>query len=141
MLIRLFQSDFPTCLLTDASRLKGLGNCLLQIGIEDDFIALIQCGSRSLIPAKSCYTTIELECLAVYHTIKDCSFYLLGKDFKVVSDYEPLVGIFDKPLSDIENVRLLCFREKLMHFSFKVKYEEGKTHLIAVALSGTHVFD
>ena len=67
--------------------------------------------------------------------------YLLGKDFEVLTDHKPLHGVFNKPLSEIENARLLRFREKLMHFSFTIKYAEGKTHLIADALSLAPVFD
>ena len=53
LLIHLFNSGLKTCLLTNASRLKGLGYCLLQFRIEDDSISLIQCGSRSLNAAES----------------------------------------------------------------------------------------
>ena len=53
----------------------------------------------------------------------------------------PLVGIFRKPLAELENMRLLRFRERLTHFSFTVSYAEGKTHFIADALSRAPVFD
>ena len=68
--------------------------------------------------------TTELECLAIYYAVKDCSFYVRGIDFKVVTDHKPLVGVFRKPLGDIENARLLLFREKLCDFSFLVEYAE-----------------
>ena len=64
--IRPFDRLLPTRLLTDASRLKGLGYCLLQTG-PDDSISLIQCGSRSLNSVESRYSTTELECLAIYY--------------------------------------------------------------------------
>ena len=68
--IRAFDKLLPTRLLTDASRLNGLGYCLLQSG-PDDSISLIQCGSRLLNSAESRYSTTELECLAIYFAVKD----------------------------------------------------------------------
>ena len=64
-----------------------------------------------------------------------------GGKFKVITDHLPLVGIFRKPLAELENMRLLRFRERLTHFSFTVSYAEGKTHFIADALSRAPVFD
>ena len=58
-----------------------------------------------------------------------------------MSDHKPLIGIFNEPLSEIENARLLRFREKLTHFSFTISYAEGKTHLIVDALSRAPVYD
>ena len=76
----------------DASCLKGLGYCLLQFGV-DSSISLIQCGSQSLNSEESRYPTTELECLAIYYAMKDCSVYVQGIDFKVVTDHKPLVGV------------------------------------------------
>ena len=127
-------------MLTDASHLFGVGFALLQKDPGTDTHALIQCGSRSLNSAESRYSTSELECLAIYHAIKECEFYLQGINFKVLTDHRPLVGVFLKPLHEIENARLLRFREKLAHFSFSVEYVPGKNHLIADALSRAPVF-
>ena len=124
--MRLYNTDMPSKLLTDASRLKGLGYTLIQRDPKNESISLIQCGSRSLNPAESRYSTSELECLAIYYAIKECQFYLQGTTFTVITDHKPLVGTFVKPLSDMENARLLRFREKLAHFSFKVMYAAGK---------------
>ena len=140
LLIKPFNPSIPSQLLTDASRLKGLGYALIQRDPEDNSISLIQCGSRSLSPTESRYSTTELECMAIYYAVKDSAFYLQGCKFEVVTDHKPLVGTFAKPLSDIENARLLRFREKLLHFNFTVTYVPGKLHLIADALSRAPVF-
>ena len=63
-----------------------------------------------------------------------------GIDFAVFTDHRPLLGVFKKALTDIENNRLLRFREKLTDFSFVLEYVPGKTHLIADALSRAPVF-
>ena len=141
LVIKPYNPNLQMQLLTDASRLKGLGYALIQKDPEASLLSLIQCGSRSLISAESRYSTTELECLAIYYAITNCSFYVQGADFQVVTDHKPLVGTFVKPLSDIENARLLRYREKLAQFSFTVKFIEGKYHLIADAMSRAPVFD
>ena len=140
LLIQPFDVNLKTELLTDASRLFGLGYALIQRDPEHTKLHLVQCGSRSLNSAESRYSTTELECLAIYYAIKDCEFYLQGIGFDVLTDHKPLVGTFRKPLHELENARLLRFREKLAHFDFKVDYVAGKTHLIADALSRAPVF-
>ena len=67
-----------TALLTDASRLHGLGYALIQYD-ENRILRLVQCGSRSLLPAESRYATIELECLAIQWAAHHCRHYLLGR--------------------------------------------------------------
>ena len=141
LLIKPFEVNKPTFLLTDASRLHGLGFALMQKDPDASSHSLIQCGSRSLNSAESRYSTSELECLAIYHAIKECQFYLQGADFTVLTDHRPLKGVFRKPLAEIENARLLRFREKLTDYSFDVDYVPGKTHLIADALSRAPLFD
>ena len=77
MVVRPYDSNKPTELLTDASRLKGLGFALLQRGEKGEPF-LIQCGSRSLISAETGYATNELEALAVQWGITECKHYLQG---------------------------------------------------------------
>jgi len=140
LLVKPFDPKLETHLLTDASRLKGLGYALIQR--ENDAIRLIQCGSRSLNPAESRYATIELECLAIVWACIDCRYFLIGcPKFTVLTDHRPLEGIFRNQLDDITNPRLLRFREKLTPYCFDVKYTPGKTHYIADALSRAPVFD
>lgn len=139
MVVGVYDPEKPSELLTDASRLFGLGYALIQRGLNDRII-LIQCGSRSLISAETRYATIELECLAILWAALHCKHYILGSRFSVITDHKPLLGIFAKPLSDIMNNRLLRFREKLVDFMFDIKWVPGKTHLIADALSRAPAF-
>ena len=64
-----------TILLTDASRLHGLGYALVQKSRKGE-LSLIQCGSRSLTPTQQRYATIELECLAIVWAKQKCDYYL-----------------------------------------------------------------
>lgn len=135
-----FDPSLKTELLTDASRLHGIGYALLQ---RDRFgkPRLIQCGSRSLSNAQKNYATIELECSAVMWAIQKCDFYLRGlRGFKVVTDHRPLLGIFEKPLSALANDRLQRIRESLVMYTFTMEWSAGKFHHIADALSRAPFF-
>ena len=80
--------------------------------------------------------------MAIQWAIKKCEFYLRGlPTFDVLTDQRPLVGIFRKQLSQLENNRLMRMREKIIEFTLEVRWVEGKkTHYIADALSRAPVF-
>ena len=142
-ILRPFKESLPTYVLTDASRLKGLGFIVLQL--RDDGSGkynIILCGSCTLKPHQRRYAIIELEALAIHFAIKKSRYYLEGLPrFTVITDHRPLEGIFKKDIRDIENPRLQKIRENLMTFSFDVKYTKGKLHLAADALSRNPLFN
>ena len=112
LLVKTFDPNFPTMLLTDASRLNGLGYALLQKE-NDAKLCLITCGSCSLSETQNRYATIELECLAIQYAISKCRFYLLGlPTFEIITDHEPLLGIFEQYIFEVDNPRLQRLREK-----------------------------
>jgi transposase InsO family protein len=140
MLVQQFDPSLKTELLTDASRLHGLGYCLIQRK-KDGSISLISCGSCSLSDTQSRYATIELECLAIQWAVYKCSFWLKGMtSFQVVTDHRPLLGVFNKPLFEIENPRLQRIRAKLSGYNFTLSWTAGKDHCIADALSRAPVW-
>ena len=125
--------------LTNTSRLHGIGFALIQV--YKDRLVLIKCGSASLSPTQSRYSTVELECLTIMNAINKCSYYLAGiLRFEVWTDHRPLVGAFEKHLHHMQNQRLMRMRKKLTNFNFKVMRTSGKTHHIADALSRAPVF-
>jgi hypothetical protein len=136
-----FNPSLPTALLTDASRLKGIGFALLQT-YPNGSTRLIQCGSRFLSSAETRYAVCELEALAIQWAVIRCKVFLLGISFTVLTDHKPLVGIFNgKNMDAVENARLQRILEKLAGYTFDVKWTPGKDHMIADALSRNPVFD
>ena len=134
-----FDPNIKTVVLTDASRLYGIGFALVQV--YKDRLALIQCGSASLSPTQMRYSTVELECLAIVHAIQKCHYYLAGiARFDVWTDHRPLVGAFEKHLHLLQNQHLMRMREKLNSYNFSVIWTPGKSHHIADALSRAPVF-
>lgn len=86
--------------------------------------------------AQTRYATVELQLLGVQWAIDKCQRYLQGcPAFTVVTDHRPLVGLFQKSLPEITNLRLLLLREKTQGYSFDVEMEwvQGKTHKVTDA--------
>lgn len=138
--VKPFDPSLRTELLTDASRLHGLGFALVQRELNGQ-PRLIQCGSCSLTPAMRNYATIELEATALMTAVLKCDFYLRGmSNFKVITDHLPLVGIFDKRSIIMDNDRLQRIRERLIMYDFEVTWSSGKEHQIADALSRAPFF-
>ena len=129
-----FDPSWNTKLVTDASRLNGLGFVLMQC--KHDKVKVIQCGSRSLSSAEKNYSTLELELTAIVWAVQKCVFFLKGIErFEVVTDHRPLIGIFAKNFNQIENKRVVRLREKILDHPFEIKWIAGKENVIADALS------
>ena len=140
MVVTHFDPKLPVTVLTDASRLLGLGYAMGHF-INGQF-KLVTCGSKSLTPTQQRYSTIELECVAVHFAVSKCSFCLKGSDnFTVATDHCPVEGIFKKDLFEIPNPRLQRIREKLVEYNMTVKWVPGKSHYIADALSQVPLFN
>ena len=130
-----FDPNLDTVLLTDASRLHGLGFLLLQLRPDGSY-SIIRCGSVTLTDTQRRYAVCELESLGIFWAIKKCRFWLRGlHNFVVWTDHKPLTSCFTKDLRDIENQRIATLREKLTDFTFDVKWVPGKKHEAADALS------
>ena len=144
LVVRHFDPSKNVILLTDASRLHGLGYALGHIDVSSQgtkHFKIVHCGSKGLTPTQQRYSTIELECLAIVWAINKCSFYIHGLPrFTVYTDHRPLEGVFQKDLFALASPRLQCMREKVARYSFDVNWVPGKTHFIADALSHAPLF-
>ncbi|CAF3760421.1 unnamed protein product [Rotaria sp. Silwood1] len=122
----------PYVLSTDASRI-GLGAVLKQI-TENGRIKIIYYLSRVLTNTELRYSTTELEALVIVWAITKLRPYLLGKDFRIETDYCPLCQ-FHKKRS--RNGRLDRWAiEILSEYNIaEIKYKKGKCHCDANLLS------
>lgn len=134
-----FNINLPTRLLTDASRLNGLGYALLQNHGTDvqPIWKLTSCNSRFLTDAESRYSVGELEALAMQWAVISCKNYLFGLNhFFIITDHKPLRTIANfKDLSAIDNPRMQRILEKMAPYNFTVDWNSGKSHCIPDALS------
>ena len=135
-----YDPDLPVTLYTDASRI-GLGYVALQENKEGKK-KLIQCGSRSLVDCETRYSVSEIEMLAIYYAVNACKFFLFRskEPTKIITDHKALVGIFRKNINELDNGRLLRFREKLRKYQLNVEWQAGKVHLMADCLSRSPLF-
>ena len=89
--------------------------------------------SRNLRGSELNYDIVEKEALAIYWAITvKFRTYLLGREFEVHSDHQPLQWLF----STVKPTRkLLQWRMDLLEYNFKVVYKPGKTNQVADCLS------
>ena len=94
----------------DTSKL-GLGAILSQLD-EDKKEHIICYASRGLHTAEENYDTTKLEYLAMYWAIKHFWPYLYGKHFKLVTDHNALVRLFNSPQPSGMMARWITFLSK-----------------------------
>ena len=114
---------------TDASSL-GVGATLNVLREEDELpVAYF---SRQLQGAQQFYSATELEMLAIYMSVIHFDHFLMGTEFKIITDHKALVYLLSaKKL----NKRLYGWMLKLLDFSFEIIYRPGSMHQDADSLS------
>lgn len=122
------QFDKPFILTTDASG-YALGAVLSQL--QENIERPIAFASRTLNDAETRYATNEKEALAIIWAVNKFKPYLYGAKFTLVTDHKPLTFI----KSSDKNSKILRWRLDLESFDYEVKYKEGKSNVVADALS------
>ena len=120
--------ELPFILTTDASDF-ALGAVLSQV--QDGVERPIAFGSRSLEDHETRYATNEKEALAIIWAVNKYKPYLYGNKFTLVTDHKPLTFI----KSSDKNAKILRWRLELENYDYDVVYREGKTNVVADALS------
>ncbi|GFO27752.1 retrovirus-related pol polyprotein from transposon 17.6 [Plakobranchus ocellatus] len=110
----------------------GLGAVVTQRGKPNAY------ASRSLSEAKSRYSQIEKELLAVVFDLERFENLTYGQHVTVLSDHKPLEAILNKPicLSPPHLQRILI---RLHKFNITLNYKEGKNMLISDMLSRVYL--
>ena len=81
--------------------------------------------SRKLLPREQCYSTVELECLAVISGVQHFQVYFTGVEFTVQTDHKCLQYLHH--LKD-ENSRLIRWALALQPYDFRVQHRPGKAN-------------
>ena len=110
-----FDPHKKTVLFVDASPV-GLGAMLTQSGK-----VIISYPSKALSSVERRYSQIEPEALAITWGCHHFRMYLLGRHFKVITDQQPLLHIFNSSTSQA-SARIDNWRLKLQSFDFDVLY-------------------
>ena len=129
-----------TRLITDASKLYGMGYALVQKyaarqdGQEE--WRLVEANSRKQLSAETRYSVTDSEMNAAVWAMKKLAHYLTGHPgFTLVTDHKPLVQIFDKVADDLANERQRRLKEKVDHLHFETLWIPGRSNVAADSLS------
>ena len=121
--LKYFDVKAHTELLVDASPI-GLGAVLTQVDASEK-VQAVEYASRKLTETERNYSQSERELLAIVWACEHFDHYLIGADFTVITDHEPLIGIMGKPESK-PTARLHRLSLRLQPYSIKLKYKPGK---------------
>ena len=120
-----FDPSARTTVTVDASPF-GLGCILSQkiAGVE----RVIAYGHRSLSSVERRYSQTEREALAIVWGCEHFAMYLIGLQFRLVTDHRPLQFIFNKVQSR-PSARIERWVLRLMAFDYEVVYKPGKENI------------
>ncbi len=128
-ILRLPNYKEPFVVYTDASG-YAIGAILGQCVNGDDYVCSY--ASRSLTKHEINYSISEKECLAVIFAIKSFRVYLIGTEFKVVTDHSALAWLMSikDPMG-----RLARWAIYLQMYNFTIVHRKGLNHGNVDALS------
>ena len=100
---------------------------------------MVLAGSRFTTGAESRYAPVEGEALAVAWALHKTRHFTLGnKKLTVAVDHKPLLKILgDRELADIDNPRILNFRQKTLRWRLEVVHVPGKDHHVRTPCHGS----
>ena len=128
-----YDQNRPTIISADASS-TGLSAVLTQVQ-ENREHHLTCYASRSLSETEKRYAVIEKEALAVTWASERFSDYVLRLAFVLETDHKPLTALKNSTELSKMPPRILCFRLRLMLYTYQVQYVPGKHQAAAEALS------
>ncbi|XP_075527058.1 uncharacterized protein LOC142559328 [Dermacentor variabilis] len=93
--------------------------------------------SRTLGACERNYAQIDKEGLAVVFGVKRFHQYLAGREFTVITDHKPLLGLFntDKRVPEVVSPRMLRWILCLSAYNYSLQYRRGQENSNADALS------
>ncbi|KYO37782.1 hypothetical protein Y1Q_0022061 [Alligator mississippiensis] len=114
---------------TDASK-TAVGAVLMQEeeGIERPIVY----ASRKLSSAERRYATIEWECLAIRWAVDHFWYFLMGLEFKLVTDHAPLRWL---STARTDNAWITRWALALQPYKFQIMFRPGKSNTVADFLS------
>ena len=119
-----FDPDLRTIVMADALPV-GLGAVLLQE--KGSAVRTICYVNRSLSSVERRYSQTKKEALALVFAVERLNYYLVGRQFDLITDHKPLEVIFgnrSKPCARIERWLL-----RIQGYKFRVIYKAGKNNI------------
>ncbi|KYO38188.1 hypothetical protein Y1Q_0007296 [Alligator mississippiensis] len=119
----------PFILQTDTSE-TAVGAVLTQE--EEGSERPVTYASRKLLPAEKRYATIDHECLAIQWAVDHFRYYLMGREFKLITDHAPLKWL---STAKTDNARITQWALALQPYKFYIIHWPRKTNTVADFLS------
>jgi len=130
-ILRPYIPSHSTAIFTDASK-YGVGVALCQRESDDQLWLPVEYASKRFNEPESRYATHEQELLALVFGLRHFRHYLLGLRFTCYTDHRSLTRIHTQATLSPRQARWL---ETLSEYDYVVKYIEGKSNVVADALS------
>lgn len=119
--LKIFQEDGELELHADAS-IEGYGAILMQRTAEDNDFHPVYYYSRKTTPAEKKYISYELEMLAVIKALEKFRVYLLGRNFKIITDCSAFQQTMDKAKL---SPRVARWALSLGQFDYSIHHRSG----------------
>ena len=83
--------------------------------------------SRTLHPSEIQHHAVEKEAAAIVESIREWRHFLIGRQFKLITDQKSISFMFDnKRKSKIKNVKIARWRLELSQYKFQTAYRPGR---------------
>ena len=120
------QRKKPTSIFVDGSPI-GIGAVLTQKDVSTNEVTPLHYASSPLTPIQARYPQIDREALSVYWAVKRSHLFIYGGEFKVITDHQPLVSLFNNPTSK-PSTRIERWLMELQQYRFTVEYHPGASN-------------